>query len=417
MAKTFDAKGAARRAMADISRTAKTFTQENLYRFVLVFVSYIFLELESAQKSLYHDLSKADYLKIVTSMVKRSNYLAKELTDYAALRSCLNDIYELMWKLANEDEARYIINRLEANDKPFAQHFFYGSGTREPNIDLIRTKINFDMQKTYCQRIDPYELSQLLYLHLMKDNWAALKTFGYQGSIYSWLEEIGRHELSAQLTKLGYTNHKPKERTPGNTRIKGMKKADPDKALYIIDECVQSKRYRSILYLVYVEKLSQEEAAIKAALSLEAFQVEFKEACRRLRDGILRSQYNFDDVLSDKQPRLLKATPDYAAGLAQWLSTTMRSDYTDVFGVNASDDEIEARCVEVLESVMAHMPWSERDRYIFAQRQAGRPSLELAEELGLSNGYIDMHYSRLRARFQKALRQWWEEWYNGRKIK
>lgn len=168
---------------------------------------------------------------------------------------------------------------------------------------------------------------------------------------------------------------------------------------------------------MFVNKLSEEDATNKAGMGLEEFQSEFNEACRRLKDGVIRSLYNFDDVLSDKKPRLVKVTSEYAAELAQWLSEATGSDFADVFGMGTTNEEIEDRCCEVLESVMVHMPWNERDRYIFAQRQAGRPSLELATELGLSNAYIDTHYSRLRARFAKALRKWWEEWYNGRKIK
>ncbi len=403
--------------MVDVSRTAKSFSDANLLHFVLMFVSYIILELESNQKSLYHNMSKADYLRVATLQAQNGRYLEKCVSDYAALAACLKDLYEMMWKLANADEARYIIERLTSNDLRFAQWFFYGEGAREPNISLLRTRLNFELGRTYNVVVDPYELSQLLYLDLMKDNWAKLLTFNYQGSIYSWLEEIGRHLLSKQLTLLGHTQHKVKERTAGNTRLRGLKRADPDKARFIIDECVHAKRYQEVLYLVFVDKLTEEDAAIRLGISLEAFEAEFQQACRRLRDGVLRSLYNFDDVLSDKDPRIVKVTPDYSVELARWISNVTRSDYAEVFGANASNDEIEERCLEVLESVKAHMPWSERDRYIFAQRQAGRPALEIAKELGLKGSYIDNHYSRLRARYAKALRQWWEEWYNGRKQK
>lgn len=199
MAKNFDAKEAARRAMADVSRTQKTFAVENLLHFVLMFVSYIMLELESNQKSLYHNIMKGDYLKAATSQAQKGRYIEKSVSDYAALAACLKDLYDLMWKLANEDEAHYIIDRLTSNDMPFAQRFFYGNDLREPNIALIRTKLNFELGRTYNVVIDPYELSQLLYLNLMENDWANLRTFNYQGSIYIWLETVGRRLLVKQL--------------------------------------------------------------------------------------------------------------------------------------------------------------------------------------------------------------------------
>lgn len=47
------------------------------------------------------------------------------------------------------EDAKYIIARLKANDRIFAQHFFYDDNPKELNISRIRSKIICEIAKSY----------------------------------------------------------------------------------------------------------------------------------------------------------------------------------------------------------------------------------------------------------------------------
>lgn len=308
------------------------------------------------------------------------------------------------------EDAKYIIARLKANDKIFAQHFFYDDNPKELNISRIRSKIICEIAKSYKINIAKRDFSSLVYEAIWSDGtWAPLDTFKFHSSIFSWLEKIARHEIVSHLEEIGWITV-PKTRTAANTRIKFLSQS-PLRCKQVIDEIITEEEQHNLLTMLYVERKTEEQIEVEMNLSQDDFEKLCKKAELKLKDGILRSPHNYDDMLGDRGKRIITVSPDYADEFAEWLETKIgEEDFRDVFGVNLTHEQIQDLCMKLLKDISANMDWSAKDRYLWQRRyfEDGSPE-ELAKELGMRRSNVDVKYSRMRVKFYEALNKWWEK--------
>lgn len=81
---------------------------------------------------------------------------------------------------------------------------------------------------------------------------------------------------------------------------------------------------------------------------------------------------------------------------------------SDVFGVGLDKEELHEKVLEFLYSFPQKLNWTEEERIVWTLRFIEDTSpVEVAELVGRKRSWVDTKYSRLNARFNKAVREWW----------
>lgn len=81
---------------------------------------------------------------------------------------------------------------------------------------------------------------------------------------------------------------------------------------------------------------------------------------------------------------------------------------SDVFGVGLDYEELHEKVLEFLYSFPQKLNWTEEERIVWTLRFIEDTSpVEVAELVGRKRSWVDTKYSRLNARFNKAVREWW----------
>lgn len=148
---------------------------------------------------------------------------------------------------------------------------------------------------------------------------------------------------------------------------------------------------------------------------------------------MLRSaSYYVEDVLHEKSKHVVTVSSEFVADLSEWCKAkTGVNPLSDVFGTNLSDEEVCQKTVDFLYDFSAKL-WPEkvgdpnekdekiikknrekeknnkRDRLIWCERFIkNTPPVEVADEVKHDRGWLDTRYSRLKEKFEKAIKQWW----------
>ena len=375
---------------------------------ILGFVEVVRLEIESKKKTL--SIGDEELVEKIMSKVAEAN---KEFaTEKEELRYWGVVTREVAWYEANTEESEEIIKRLKSDDQLFVQKFFYSTNTNGCNISRFRSKILANIKQTYKIDVSVEEFGDILYAFLWNEGtWSVLDKYSRKSSFFCWLAEVAQHELVRALEDAKLINVIP-ERTVGNTRLLGLSIA-PEMWEYILNDTMPNGLYKDILFATLVERNTEEKMMKSFGLEKENLHKLQKKAEADFKDRLIRSDSVYEElVLRDKKTRIIEVSDDFAKDFCVWQEGKSNANpLADVLGVDLNNEDLQKKVVEFLYTIPQKLKWTEEERIVWTLRFIeGTAPIDVAERVGRKRSCVDTKYSRLNARFNKAVKEWWAKY-------
>lgn len=372
---------------------------------ILGLVEVVRLEIESKNKTL--SIGDNELVQKIMSKVSEAN---KEFaTEKEELRYWSVVTREVAWYEANTEESEEIISRLKSGDRLFAQKFFYSTNANGCNISRFRSKILANIKQTYKIEVSVEEFGDILYTFLWNEgSWSVLDKYSRKSSFFCWLAEVAQHELVRYLEEMKLINV-TRERTVGNTRLLGLSIA-PEMWEYILNDTMPNGLYKDFLFSTLVERDTEEKMMKSFCLEKEELHKLQKKAEADLKDRLIRSDSGYEDlVLRSKSPRIIEVSDEFAKDFCVWQEGKSNvSLLADVLGVDLNNEDLQKKVVEFLYTIPQKLKWTEEERIVWTLRFIEDTApIEVAERIGRKRSWVDTKYSRLNARFNKAIKEWW----------
>lgn len=374
---------------------------------ILGLVEVVRLEIESKKKTL--SIGDEELVQKIMSKVSEAN---KEFaTEKEELRYWGIVTREVAWYEANTEESEEIINRLKSGDQLFAQKFFYSTNTNGCNISRFRSKILANIKQTYKIEVSVEEFGDILYTFLWNEGtWSILDKYSRKSSFFCWLSEVAQHELIRYLEDMKLINV-TRERTAGNTRLLGLSIA-PEMWEYILNDTMPNGLYKDVLFSTLVERNTEEKIMKSFCLKKEDLHRLQKKAEADLKDRLIRSDRGYEElVLRDKTPRVIEVSEEFAKDFCIWQEGKSNANpLADVLGVDLNHEDLQKKVVDFLYTIPQKLKWTEEERIVWTLRFIEDTApIEVAERIGRKRSWVDTKYSRLNARFNKAVKEWWSK--------
>lgn len=374
---------------------------------ILGLVEVVRLEIESKKKTL--SIGDEELVQKIMDKVSEAN---KEFaTEKEELRYWGVVTREVAWYEANTEESEEIINRLKSGDQLFAQKFFYSTNTNGCNISRFRSKILANIKQTYKIEVSVEEFGDILYTFLWNEGtWSILDKYSRKSSFFCWLSEVAQHELIRYLEDMKLINV-TRERTAGNTRLLGLSIA-PEMWEYILNDTMSNGLYKDILFSTLVERNTEEKMMKSFCLKKEDLHRLQKKAEADLKDRLIRSDRGYEElVLRDKTPRVIEVSEEFTKDFCVWQEGKSNANpLADVLGVDLNHEDLQKKVVDFLYTIPQKLKWTEEERIVWTLRFIEDTApIEVAERIGRKRSWVDTKYSRLNARFNKAVKDWWSK--------
>ena len=374
---------------------------------ILGLVEVVRLEIESKKKTL--SIGDEELVQKIMSKISEAN---KEFaTEKEELRYWGIVTREVAWYEANTEESEEIINRLKSGDQLFAQKFFYSTNTNGCNISRFRSKILANIKQTYKIEVSVEEFGDILYTFLWNEGtWSILDKYSRKSSFFCWLSEVAQHELIRYLEDMKLINV-TRERTAGNTRLLGLSIA-PEMWEYILNDTMPNGLYKDVLFSTLVERNTEEKMMKSFCLKIEDLHRLQKKAEADLKDRLIRSDRGYEElVLRDKTPRVIEVLEEFAKDFCVWQEGKSNANpLADVLGVDLNHEDLQKKVVDFLYTIPQKLKWTEEERIVWTLRFIEDTApIEVAERIGRKRSWVDTKYSRLNARFNKAVKDWWSK--------
>lgn len=374
---------------------------------ILGLVEVVRLEIESKKKTL--SIGDEELVQKIMSKISEAN---KEFaTEKEELRYWGIVTREVAWYEANTEESEEIINRLKSGDQLFAQKFFYSTNTNGCNISRFRSKILANIKQTYKIEVSVEEFGDILYTFLWNEGtWSILDKYSRKSSFFCWLSEVAQHELIRYLEDMKLINV-TRERTAGNTRLLGLSIA-PEMWEYILNDTMPNSLYKDVLFSTLVKRNTEEKMMKSFCLKIEDLHRLQKKAEADLKDRLIRSDRGYEElVLRDKTPRVIEVSEEFAKDFCVWQEGKSNANpLADVLGVDLNHEDLQKKVVDFLYTIPQKLKWTEEERIVWTLRFIEDTApIEVAERIGRKRSWVDTKYSRLNARFNKAVKDWWSK--------
>ena len=374
---------------------------------ILGLVEVVRLEIESKKKTL--SIGDEELVQKIMDKVSEAN---KEFaTEKEELRYWGVVTREVAWYEANTEESEEIINRLKSGDQLFAQKFFYSTNTNGCNISRFRSKILANIKQTYKIEVSVEEFGDILYTFLWNEGtWSILDKYSRKSSFFCWLSEVAQHELIRYLEDMKLINV-TRERTAGNTRLLGISIA-PEMWEYILNDTMPNGLYKDVLFSTLVKRNTEEKMMKSFCLKKEDLHRLQKKAEADLKDRLIRSDRGYEElVLRDKSPRVIEVSEEFAKDFCVWQEGKSNANpLADVLGVDLNHEDLQKKVVDFLYTIPQKLKWTEEERIVWTLRFIEDTApIEVAERIGRKRSWVDTKYSRLNARFNKAVKEWWSK--------
>ena len=374
---------------------------------ILGLVEVVRLEIESKKKTL--SIGDEELVQKIMSKISEAN---KEFaTEKEELRYWGIVTREVAWYEANTEESEEIINRLKSGDQLFAQKFFYSTNTNGCNISRFRSKILANIKQTYKIEVSVEEFGDILYTFLWNEGtWSILDKYSRKSSFFCWLSEVAQHELIRYLEDMKLINV-TRERTAGNTRLLGLSIA-PEMWEYILNDTMPNGLYKDVLFSTLVERNTEEKMMKSFCLKIEDLHRLQKKAEADLKGRLIRSDRGYEElVLRDKTPRVIEVSEEFAKDFCVWQEGKSNANpLADVLGVGLNHEDLQKKVVDFLYTIPQKLKWTEEERIVWTLRFIEDTApIEVAERIGRKRSWVDTKYSRLNARFNKAVKDWWSK--------
>ena len=374
---------------------------------ILGLVEVVRLEIESKKKTL--SIGDEELVQKIMSKISEAN---KEFaTEKEELRYWGIVTREVAWYEANTEESEEIINRLKSGDQLFAQKFFYSTNTNGCNISRFRSKILANIKQTYKIEVSVEEFGDILYTFLWNEGtWSILDKYSRKSSFFCWLSEVAQHELIRYLEDMKLINV-TRERTAGNTRLLGLSIA-PEMWEYILNDTMPNGLYKDVLFSTLVKRNTEEKMMKSFCLKIEDLHRLQKKAEADLKDRLIRSDRGYEElVLRDKTPRVIEVSEEFAKDFCVWQEGKSNANpLADVLGGDLNHEDLQKKVVDFLYTIPQKLKWTEEERIVWTLRFIEDTApIEVAERIGRKRSWVDTKYSRLNARFNKAVKDWWSK--------
>ena len=374
---------------------------------ILGLVEVVRLEIESKKKTL--SIGDEELVQKIMSKISEAN---KEFaTEKEELRYWGIVTREVAWYEANTEESEEIINRLKSGDQLFAQKFFYSTNTNGCNISRFRSKILANIKQTYKIEVSVEEFGDILYTFLWNEGtWSILDKYSRKSSFFCWLSEVAQHELIRYLEDMKLINV-TRERTAGNTRLLGLSIA-PEMWEYILNDTMPNGLYKDVLFSTLVKRNTEEKMMKSFCLKIEDLHRLQKKAEADLKDRLIRSDRGYEElVLRDKTPRVIEVSEEFTKDFCVWQEGKSNANpLADVLGVDLNHEDLQKKVVDFLYTIPQKLKWTEEERIVWTLRFIEDTApIEVAERIGRKRSWVDTKYSRLNARFNKAVKDWWSK--------
>ena len=372
---------------------------------ILGLVEVVRLEIESKNKTL--SIGDNELVQKIMSKISEANKVFA--TEKEELRYWSVVTREVAWYEANTEESEEIISRLKSGDRLFAQKFFYSTNANGCNISRFRSKILANIKQTYKIEVSVEEFGDILYTFLWNEGtWSVLDKYSRKSSFFCWLAEVAQHELVRYLEEMKLINV-TRERTVGNTRLLGLSIA-PEMWEYILNDTMPNGLYKDFLFSTLVERDTEEKMMKSFCLEKEELHKLQKKAEADLKDRLIRSDSGYENlVLRSKSPRIIEVSDEFAKDFCVWQEGKSNvSLLADVLGVDLNNEDLQKKVVEFLYTIPQKLKWTEEERIVWTLRFIEDTApIEVAERIGRKRSWVDTKYSRLNARFNKAIKEWW----------
>lgn len=374
---------------------------------ILGLVEDVRLEIENKKKTLSIDDEKL--AQMIMSKVQEADM--KFASEKEELRYWNVVTREVAWREANTEESEEIINRLKSGDRSFTNNFFYDTKAKGCNISRFRSKLLASIKHTYNIEVSVKEFGNILYTFLWDGGtWSILDRYSRKSSFFCWLAEIAKHELVRHLEDMRLINVK-RERTVGNTRLLGLSIA-PEKWEYILNDTMPAGLYKDILFSTLVKRNGEEKLMKSFGLDKEGLRKLQKKAGADLRGRLIRSDSRYEElVLRDKAPRAIEVSEEYAKDFCVWQEGKSNANpLSELLGADLEKEELQKKVVEFFYSIPDKLKWTEEERLVWTLRFIEDTApVEVAKRVGRKRSWVDTKYSRLNARFNKAVKKWWAQ--------
>lgn len=374
---------------------------------ILGLVEVVRLEIESKRKKL--SVSDEELVRMIMDKIAAADN--EFATEKEQIRFWGAVAREVAWLEANTEESDAIICRLKSGDQLFAQRFFYDTNPNGCNISRFRSKILSNIRQVYKVDVSVEEFGDILYTFLWDNGtWSVLDKYSRKSSFFCWLAEVAQHEVRRHLENMKIITIS-RERTVGNTRLLGMSVA-PEMWEYIIADVMPDGLYKEFLSATLVERKTDEELTKAFAMDADSLRNLQKKAEADLKDRLIRSDSGYEElVLRDKSPRTIEVSDEFVKELCVWQEEKSNmSPLADVLGVDLSKKELQKKVVEFLYSIPDLLKWTEEERIVWTLRFIEDTApVEVAERVGRKRSWVDTKYSRLNARFNEAIKKWWQK--------
>ena len=286
-----------------------------------------------------------------------------------------------------------------------------GKAKKKPcQIASLRSKLIYDLKRDYGVDVKPDDVSTILYKTLWSNgSWAALNSYEGKCSFFAWLKKVAKNAVVETLEQEGQIKDAG-SKTMGNTRL-ALLSQSPAKCQVVIDDMLGESKYHDLLTDIYVDRVPQEIIMKKMGIDEAEFDVAKKNAEKKLKDALLRSvEFSEEDLLRSKKNHVVTVSSEFVSDIAEWYKAKVDANvFSDVFGTDLSDEEVHVKAVEFLYDFSAKMEWCDRDHYIWCRRFIEDVSpVDVAMEVERDRAWLDTRYSRLNAKFKKAVKEWWK---------
>ena len=171
--------------------------------------------------------------------------------------------------------------------------------------------------------------------------------------------------------------------------------------------------YKDILFATLVERNTEEKMMKSFGLEKEDLHKLQKKAEADFKDRLIRSDSVYEElVLRDKKTRIIEVSDDFAKDFCVWQEGKSKANpLAAVLGVDLNNEDLQKKVVEFLYTIPQKLKWTEEERIVWTLRFIeGTAPIDVAERVGRKRSWVDTKYSRLNARFNKAVKEWWAKY-------
>lgn len=304
-------------------------------------------------------------------------------------------------KTVRDNALAKVVNIIE--NAKVAANFFYEE--MAPKMSAIASGYN----TSFNVDITAEDVATATYLSCWEDNWAKLRAFQGETTIYAWVAKIASQATYQMLVEERFIDGVGKTKT-NDYRLTIRSIEDKLLRKEIVGLVYVPKMHKA-LELYYVDKVTDKELA-KAFNNAEEAKKWLNAGEKTLIEQLLNTENPFAEMALSLKKAVnpeLQWQPWHDRIDDDGVSDNHR-DLRDILTRISGVEDWDSNVSTFVRSFINGLGWDEREIDVWTERFFNNtPSLELAEKHHVRNTWIDNTYSRLNKRFKIAIKAWWHQ--------